>query len=387
MENTRSGMKNGALKKANQKSVFMFIYESGQATMKEIALGLNLSFPTVMQNLKDLIAKNLIEPGDMVDSTGGRRARAYVVNAQACYTLGLDVTNDNISLVILDMNAQTVHHTRRACKFEDRKTYYDTVGQFVVQSINAAPVDQMRIMGMGIAVPAIVDESGDFTTNADPLGRKSIALESFKEFIPYPCRLYNDANAGGYAEFWTKEKDAANKKKSMIYLSVSDTVGGSIMIEDLIYPGEHQHSAEFGHMTLVPNGKPCYCGQLGCAYAYINTKILSDMAGGQLHTFFEGLQYNLEYQRAWEEYLMYLTLTISNIHKAFDCDLVIGGYLARYVQQDLEDLRMRVAKKNIFDGSGDYIRDCLHDREAAAVGAALSYLHISIQSFFNEAGA
>ena len=38
------------------------------------------------------------------------------------------------------------------------------------------------------------------------------------------------------------------------YLSLNNSVGGSIIIRENIYQGQNQRGGEFGHMTIVPDG-------------------------------------------------------------------------------------------------------------------------------------
>ena len=53
-----------------------------------------------------------------------------------------------------------------------------------------------------------------------------------------------------------------------IYLSLNNTLGGAFCIDGKLFAGQNQKAGEFGHMILVPGGRPCYCGKKGCADAY-----------------------------------------------------------------------------------------------------------------------
>ena len=142
-----------------------------------------------------------------------------------------------------------------------------------------------------------------------------------------------------------------------------------------------KHSAEFGHMTLHPGGEPCYCGQRGCAYVYINTRRLSEVAGGELKRFFELLKADdPACRQAWDSYLADLSMVIGNIRTALDCSVVIGGYLGWYIGPYMADVRARLAQRNMFEKSGDYAIACTKVIEITAVGAALSCQHAAIQN-------
>ena len=124
---------------------------------------------------------------------------------------------------------------------------------------------------------------------------------------------------------------------------VSQSVGGAIIIDGKAFYGKSQRGGEFGHMILVPNGRSCYCGRLGCLNAYCSTKNLSDMTNEDLGSFFAGIESGDESLiKVWDEYLDYLALAIHNLNMAFDCEVVIVGYLGQYIGTYIEGLRTRV---------------------------------------------
>ena len=71
--------------------------------------------------------------------------------------------------------------------------------------------------------------------------------------------MINDANAGCLAEAW-----ADVSLRDAVYLSLSNSVGSAVLIGRRLYLGHNLRSGEVGHTTLVPGGRPCYCGKSGC---------------------------------------------------------------------------------------------------------------------------
>jgi predicted NBD/HSP70 family sugar kinase len=371
----RRGVSNIAVKRLNLKAVFAHLMRHGPSSVRDISSALGMSAPTVIQNLAELTDRKLAVVSGMQSSTGGRKARAYGVNESARYAAGLDITRNDVSLVVLNLCGERVDGSKLRLPFYDKEDYYRAVGKLVHARLEQAGIAPGDLVGVGISLPAIISSDGERTTNADPLGKRIIHLDSFLKHLAWPCRLVNDANAGGYAEFWADPADAGAKPANLVYLSVSNTVGGSALIGGRMFDGDDQHSAEFGHMTLMPDGKTCYCGQKGCAYCYVNTRILSD-ACGSLESFFEQLAAGDARARAlWDEYSRYLALLINNIRNAYDCRVIVGGYLGRFLGPHLEELRAQAAARNIFERSGAYIRACAHVSEGAALGAALIVLH------------
>ena len=132
------------------------------------------------------------------------------------------------------------------------------------------------ILGVGVSIPAIIAEDGKTVTYSSIIAATNL-YENLKDYIDFPYVMMNDANAGGYAELWH-----AKMVKNMIYLSLSNSVGGAVLMNNEIYYGDRMHGGEFGHMTLEINGTQSYCERKRCAEVYCNAQNLSNLTDGDL---------------------------------------------------------------------------------------------------------
>jgi len=363
------------IKRINRNRIFRLIYKRGQLSRQDIAQSLNMSLPTVNQNLKALMESDLIRDKGCFASTGGRKARAISCNPAARFSIGVDVTKNQIAVTAIDLTASIIKSMHIPLPFKDSKEYFMSVGKYIEQLIQDAKINRSRILGVGISVPGLLTEDHQKIDYSSVLGFTGGSLDSFAEFIPYPCVLSNDASAAGLAEMWNR--DYAD---NVVYLSLSNSVGGAIMLGKKFYPGENQRSAEFGHMTIVPGGNRCYCGQYGCVDAYCNAMILSNESNGSLDGFFRQLEAGSLYHRnIWENYLHYLALAVNNLRMLFDCRVILGGYVGSYMEPYIESFREMTAKYNSFERDAGYVSACSNKKDPSAVGAAL--LHI--EAFIN----
>ncbi len=237
-------------------------------------------------------------------------------------------------------------------------------------------IDKSKILGVGISVPGLISEDRQWVSYASILGFSGGSLNNFSEFIAYPCIFSNDASAAALAELWN-----CDGNDNVVYLSLSNSVGGAISLGKTFYPGDNQRSAEFGHMTIIPKGKRCYCGQYGCVDSYCNASILSDTTNGNLADFFEKVDVgSAEHQAVWKKYLYYLSLAVNNLRMVFDCRVILGGYVGSYMSGHIEYLRKQVSLRNSFEEDGSYLEVCRYKRESSAVGAALQH----IEPFINN---
>ena len=106
-----------------------------------------------------------------------------------------------------------------------------------------------------------------------------------------PSALRMTANSAAYAELGTTavSGDAAeDEETNAVYLSLSNTVGGSICFGGQQYPGDNFKSGEFGHMVIEKNGRQCYCGKQGCMDAYCSALVLQEIQTGVWRSFLPG---------------------------------------------------------------------------------------------------
>jgi predicted NBD/HSP70 family sugar kinase len=364
------------VKKINRNNIYKYLYRHDPMSIQELTAALNLSLPTVTQNLKELQESKLISEAGLFESTGGRKAKAIVYNSTARYSVGVDITRNHAGIVLIDLYGNVVRHIRKQYPFDNSKEYFEGLGRILSSFIEESGVSSDKILGVGIALPAIISEDRQSVSYATVIDFTGGNVKSFAEFIPYPCVFTNDANAAGFAELW-----GSFSEENVVYLSLNNSVGGSILIGRNIYQGQNQRSAEFGHMTIVPDGRTCYCGQKGCVDAYCSARILSDSTNGNIEEFFRLLRMNREPQKTiWEEYLPHLVITINNLRMLYDCNVIVGGCAGAYMDEYIGRLREMVSRRNTFEADGTYLHVCRYKLEATAVGAALMLVRDFIDS-------
>ena len=227
-----------------------------------------------------------------------------------------------------------------------------------------------QILGLGISLPGIVDPVQKMITYSHALGVRDLLFSEIQSYFPWHCTFLNDANAGAFAE-----GIGSDLPSSFFYLSLSNTVGGAIFHDGNLLPGDAFRCGEAGHMTLIPDGKPCYCGKTGCVDAYCSARLLSDLSGGRLEDFFLGLQQNNpDYRSVWDTYLKHLAVVINNLHMILDYDIVLGGYVGSFLSPWLDTIRRLVAEHNTFEDDGSFVKLCTYQTGAAAYGAAMDVM-------------
>lgn len=363
---TASPANNMDVKRRNRVNTLRCILKSDRVSQMELTQKLALSWPTILQNVKELTELGLVQEDGMYASTGGRKARAYAPVRDARVAVGVDLTRDRVAVALTDLGGNLLRQATGALRFSMEDIYFKYVGGLLRRFVDANGAGE-RLLGVGLALPGVVDEERGVLRDSQDLGLKNVPLSRFTQQIPWPCRCLGSAHAAGLAEFCGMEA-----RGDMVYLSLGETVGGAILRDGGLYRGERLRAGEFGHMTLVPGGRRCRCGKEGCLDAYCSARVLADRAGGSLSAFFEELRSgDAEKRELWREYLEYLAVAVNNLRLGFDCGVVVGGDVGAYLEEFGELLRALLAERNPFEQDTSYLRYGSRPQEAAAVGAAM----------------
>lgn len=89
--------------------------------------------------------------------------------------------------------------------------------------------------------------------------------ERLQSRLPVPVLVDNDANAAAWAEF---RFGAGRNAHVMVMITLGTGIGGALVINGNLFRGRYGMAGEFGHMSVVPEGHWCPCGNRGCWEQY-----------------------------------------------------------------------------------------------------------------------
>lgn len=367
------------IKQNNRKKIYFYIRKNRFATKQDIAYDLQLSLPTVTQNLEYLTKCGLINSSQkLANKSGGRNPTAYSYIADAKVAVGLDITRHSINSVIVDLDGNILKSIYQKREFRNSDEYFKLLGKTVETIIDSIQLNRKKILGVSIAMPGLINEAKGYVVDGRVIQNTGIGQKDISRYIPYPTKLVHDSNASGFSEIWMSPEI-----HNAFYISLCNSIGGSVLLNDKVYMGDGLFSGEIGHINLVPNGEACYCGQKGCFDAYCNAEKLADCADGDLALFFRRLgQGDRQLQKVWNKYLDYLAIAVHDIRMLFGCTVILGGYVGAYMKDYMEQLCEKVDGKNPFgENARNYLFPCKNKVEAVATGAALYFVDEFLKNF------
>jgi glucokinase len=135
----------------------------------------------------------------------------------------------------------------------------------IVQSISGLRAKQSanRLVGVGIGVPGFILLEKGFILNSNnlPYLEDFPVRDEIEKRLGTPVILENDANAAALGEKWM---GTGHNVDDLVMITLGTGVGGGIISNGRILHGFLGMAGELGHITVVPNGNPCGCGNIGC---------------------------------------------------------------------------------------------------------------------------
>jgi len=190
------------------------------------------------------------------------------------YSIGVDLGGTNLRAAAVDETGKMLDKVAVSTQ-----TAVEAVISNIVKSIETlrGRLGAADLAGVGVGVPGFIRMKEGVVVGAANL----------PELNHYPIRqeierrlgtrviLENDANAAALGEKWI---GAGRDVDDLVLVTLGTGIGGGIIVGGRILHGNIGMAGELGHMTVVPNGNPCGCGNAGCLEKHASATAISVMA-------------------------------------------------------------------------------------------------------------
>ncbi len=172
-------------------------------------------------------------------------------------TLGLDVGGTKIAAAVVE-DGKILAKVQLLTPQEGLESVLNAL-----ENLSKQLLASYKVEAIGIGLPGPIDFAKGavrFTANIAGLDNAPI-VDLLQQRLGIKVVLENDANAAGFAEH---KYGAAKDMESSFYITLSTGIGGGLYLNNQIIRGVNGTAGEVGHMTVLPHGPLCGCGQLGC---------------------------------------------------------------------------------------------------------------------------
>lgn len=260
---------------ANRASVLYTLRREGPISRQDVAVRAGVSAATAANVVGQLLEEGVLGEAGQLPSNGGRPASLTGINPGYGAIVGVDLGETAVRLELFDLALQRTAEVELPVGADDQQpeAIVELIADGVERLLDGAGVERERVLGLGVGVPGIVEDSGTALVHAPSIGWNGVPLAALlAERTELPSFVSNGAKALGTAEAWF---GAAGEDQDVMVCLIGTGVGASFLQHGSVYRGASASAGEWGHTTLVLDGDPCRCGAHGCLEAYVGAPAIA----------------------------------------------------------------------------------------------------------------
>ena len=147
-----------------------------------------------------------------------------------------------------------------------------TLDGLVRRVIAAAPGDVPRPSAIGVSCVGPVDgQAGSVSPPMVPAWANFPLREHLERLANLPVVLETAGAAATEAERWLGE---AQDVASYVCIRIDSTVESGCVIGGARLSGARGNAGSLAHITVEPDGRPCWCGARGCLEPYVSSTLI-----------------------------------------------------------------------------------------------------------------
>lgn len=309
----------------NQIQVLQLILEKENITRANLARLTQLNKSTISYIVKEYIEEDIIVEVDTKIQTGGRKGSVLAFNFDKSNVLLVDIRQEHIRYYVCNLKGDTLY---------TQKVNYTNILESIEEIIQYCSTNYNNINIAGVSIHGIVTDTGIispfYTIDTDKLNKV------FKD-NKINCYIENEANV-----FATGLFAVANENiDTIVNIHIKNGVGAGIIINNDLYTGVSGCAGEVGHITVVPNGKPCGCGNFGCLETYVSEssfeKEVFDILGRKYTE--HDLIYNTQVKNVVFRNVQYIMSTINTINLLINPNKI---YVCSDLYADFKQLEINI---------------------------------------------
>lgn len=343
-----------AMHDINRSAILDIIRRESPISRTAIAELLDVSIPTVMRIVDELVNEGLVKLQGATEWSGGRRRPLLEFNAAESIVIGVDLGGTTFYGAISDLGGNILEEVELSRSGSSAEENFLRTSALIDQLLASPKLNDRKIRGIGVGVPGVVEYKTGSVTWAYSLNWRNYALRNqLTEKYHLPMIVDNDMNLAALGELWFGR---GQEIQNMILLTITTGIGSGIIIDRELYRGSTNSSGEIG--DLLP-GKDF----LGRSYQDFGALESIASVTGMLRQARDKLalspQQPLDLEDIFSAYqkgqpwanqviadvVQYLAVAIANLSVTFDPDLIVlGGDVTRLSNQWIDWILEAIGK-------------------------------------------
>lgn len=251
----------------NRNSILSYVRYHENVSRTDIWEAMNISRASVTQVIRQLLESNLIREVGEGQSTGGRKPTYIVFNGEAKKLYIFDWMHR--TLYLTDLGGQILYEEVLSFHKDIQPDVFSAVLLERIATVDAMGLcDLSEIIGIGLAMPGLVDSRNCTVIHSVELGWQSVCMrELLDSRFGEAVYLERSGNALALGAYYHGRHRQTNHFQ--LFIVGHDGIGMSTIIHGNCQHGAGCMHGELGHIKLGGD-EPCSCGQRGCLEAVVS---------------------------------------------------------------------------------------------------------------------
>lgn len=187
--------------------------------------------------------------------------------------IGMDVGGTNLRCALVAHNGNILERRRCESRIEEgREAFCGRLASEISALRDSAGLRGVPVEAIGIGVPGLIGRDGTVHSSVNLLPLNGFNLAAYvEERTGLPAVCGNDANVIALGE---QRFGAGRGFSSSMVVTLGTGLGSGLILDGRLWTGHGGFAAEFGHITVAPEGYPCPCGNRGCLEQYASAGAL-----------------------------------------------------------------------------------------------------------------
>jgi glucokinase-like ROK family protein len=252
-----------SVRKVNTSLVLNALRLHAPISRAELASITKLNRSTISNIVNVLLEDGLVLEMDTLESKIGRPGIALALRPEAGAVIGVEIGVGFISIILTDFVADILWREWHECSpTKPQIEIISEAEQLIDQAISFAEEKRLRVLGIGLGVPGLVNVQKGELLFAPNLGWRDVPLRlMWNQRFHLPLYVENEANLGALGEYYF---GVGRNVDNFIYLSSGVGLGGGVIINGNLFTGGRGFAGEIGHIQRDSQGEICGCGRRGC---------------------------------------------------------------------------------------------------------------------------
>lgn len=335
------GIRQESVKKHNLVLVAdRIIKGQGEMSRADLARETGLTRATLSRIVTTMVECGIVVECEPSRSSGGRPAIPLKPAPYTYVAIGVELNADRIDVCLMDLTGRVLAQRLRFgdYRYQSPRERFTQLSKAILSVAAQVESSRLTLVGVGIAIPGLVDSEDGFLFHAPSLRWNSVELRKelgdLDKQLGVPIFFENEAILASNYEYY-RRLPKPERLTDFLYISGHAGIASALVLDGEPRRGTHGWSAEIGHVCVNPHGPECACGANGCLEEYASRAAIMERAGFERRGHIGLLTSALSRKerpslKAIQSASEHLGLAISSCLNMLDLqDVVLGGVFAQ----------------------------------------------------------